>query len=81
MDMMDKSIEILQLDEQIAANPADYKLRLERGKLYFKRHDFGNAQNDFMAVLEIDPAIKEAEEYIVMIKEILEFRNVDIYNP
>jgi hypothetical protein len=43
--------------------------------------NFGAAMNDFLVVQEIDPENKVAEEFIDFINEILNFRNLDLYNP
>jgi hypothetical protein len=37
--------------------------------------------NDFIAIQELDPQNKEAQEYLDFLNEILNFRNLDMYNP
>ncbi len=69
------------LDEAIAANPADRALREERGRLRFRRNMWGEALNDFNAMLRKDASNTVAREYADMIHEILTFRYKDIYNP
>lgn len=53
----------------------------ERGEIYFRRNEWGNALNDFNRIVETDPEDREAAEMTKMIYEILEFRYTDIYNP
>ncbi len=62
-------------DEQSA------ELYIERGKCYFRQQEWGSAINDFQCAIHIDPSLKEAQQYIDMTCEILEFRYKDIYNP
>ncbi len=73
--------EILLLTEAIGETPDDAGLYFERGKLYYRQNDFGRAMNDFLKTKELNPAHPEAEEYVRMVCEILEFRYKDIYNP
>ncbi len=54
---------------------------LERGKRYFRRNEWGSAVNDFNRAREIAPDCTEAQQFIEMAEEILEFRYKDIYNP
>ncbi len=72
---------IASLDEAIAASPADAALYKERGRLYLQNNDFGNALNDFLRAAGIDPSDGEPVQYISMIREILDFRHTDLYNP
>lgn len=72
--------EIEALSERLAEAPCDRGLLIERGKLYLQRNDFGNALNDFLMAEELTPG-QETKEYISMIREILDFRYTDIYNP
>ncbi len=58
-----------------------FLLYMERGKLYHRKGLFGNARNDFRQALEIKPDDREAEAYISLITEILNYRYKDIYNP
>lgn len=72
---------IAELNKAIGENPERADLYLERGKEHFKVHNLGAALNDFMKVCEIEPECTEAQEYVVMIDEILEYRYTDIMNP
>lgn len=54
---------------------------LERGKHHYRSGAFGTAANDFKRVLEADPDNTEASEFLVLIDEILNFRNTDLLNP
>ena len=73
--------DIQRLTDAIAASPEDIDLYAERGKAYFKAHDFGNALNDFNKVLSLEPNHVEVGQYVEMINEILAYRYTDIYNP
>ena len=78
---MDNQIDIQRLTDAITAAPDNIELYTERGKLYFKAHDFGNALNDFNKVLSLAPEHVEVGQYVKMINEILAYRYTDIYNP
>ena len=66
---------------QIAAEPENTALYVERGKLHYRMGEWGPALNDFNAALRIDAEHVEAKEFARMVQEILEFRYKDIYNP
>ena len=80
-DLWSVETTIRMLDERLAAQPDDTALLLRRGECHFRRNDWGKALNDFNKVLRIDPDRTEAQQYAQMIREILEFRYKDIYNP
>ena len=69
------------LTEQIAADPENTALYMERGKLHYRLNEWGAALNDFNRVLQADDSHAEARQYAQMVQEILEFRYKDIYNP
>ena len=71
----------LQPTAQIAAEPGNTALLVERGKLHYRMGEWGPALNDFNAALRIDDTHVEAKEFARMVQEILEFRYKDIYNP
>lgn len=54
---------------------------MERGKLHYRLNEWGAALNDFNRVLQADDSHAEARQYAQMVREILEFRYKDIYNP
>ena len=72
---------IAALGAQIAAEPRNTALLVERGKLHYRMGEWGPALNDFNAALRIDDTHVEAKEFARMVQEILEFRYKDIYNP
>ena len=72
---------IAALTARITERPGDVELLLERGKLHYRMGEWGPALNDFNAVLRIDAAHVEAQQFAQMVQEILEFRYKDIYNP
>ena len=72
---------IAALGAQIAAEPGNTALLVERGKLHYRMGEWGPALNDFNRVLQTDDSHAEARQYAQMVQEILEFRYKDIYNP
>lgn len=56
-------------------------LYTERGKLHYRLNRWGDALNDFNRALAADPDHTEAGQFARMVREILEFRYKDIYNP
>lgn len=78
---MENCNEIERLSIAISGSPEDVSLLIERGKAYFRAHDFGHALDDFNQVLLRDEANMEVRQYVKMINEILEYRYKDIYNP
>lgn len=72
---------IAALTAQIAADPENTALYIERGKLHYRCGEWGPALNDFNRVLARDASHVEARQFAQMVQEILEFRYKDIYNP
>lgn len=72
---------IASLTAQIAAQPDQIGLYIERGKLHYRLNEWGAALNDFNHVLSIDDDHAEARQFVQMVQEILQFRFKDIYNP
>lgn len=66
---------------RIGENPDDPGGYVERGKIYYRMQDWGNALNDIMKALELDPSSGEARTYEKMINDILDYRYKDYYNP
>ena len=60
---------------------AEIEALITRAKAAYGRNEWGKALNDFNAALELSPDNREAQEYVKMIHEILDFRYKDIYNP
>lgn len=54
---------------------------IAQAKEAYGRNEWGRALNSFNAALEMEPSNREAQEYVKLINEILEFRYKDIYNP
>lgn len=78
---MDNKGEIARLTAEIAARSGDAALYFERGRLHYKAGDFPSALNDFNEGLTFDAENTEAQQYVRMINEILDYRYTDIYNP
>ncbi len=71
--------EYIETHKLYMENTLEQELAL--GKEAFARSDFGAAKNHFGAVLRMDAANCEAEQWLDMIEEILAFRHKDYYNP
>ena len=72
------------LTARIDADPgaaANADLLVERGKLHYRRNEWGAALNDFNRALALDKEHTEARQYVEMVQEILQFRYTDLYNP
>lgn len=54
---------------------------MERGRLHYRSSNFGHALNDFSKAIELDANLCEAREFKIMTEAILNFRNLDLYNP
>jgi tetratricopeptide (TPR) repeat protein len=52
-----------------------------RGEIYYKWQKLGDSLNSFQKVLDIAPENENAKTYVVMIKNILNFYNKELYNP
>ena len=72
---------IVALNALLDQDPQNVEFLMQRAKLHYRRNEWGNALNDFHAVLRMDPQHKEAKQFIEMVQEILAFRYTDIYNP
>lgn len=72
---------IASLTAAIESSPEDTSLYIQRGKACLKENNFGGALNDFNAVIRLQPDNVEAEQYISMITEILDYRCTDLLNP
>ena len=57
------------------------ELYFERAKLYYRSGRNSEALNDFLKVVQLDPANTEAREYEHQIREIFDYRYMDYYNP
>lgn len=65
----------------IERSPLDAGAYFNRAQLYYRASDFGNALNDIIKTLELDPDNAEARTYEKMIRDIFEYRYTDYYNP
>lgn len=70
-----------RLTLRIGQAPHDPAPLVERGRWYYRRNEWGKALNDFRRALGIDAGLREAQQYVAQIEEILAFRYKDIYNP
>ncbi len=66
----------------IAQLPGQEDVYFARAELFYKLNRYGEAINDYLRVLEINPENNEAAGKIDILKTILRFHNTDIYaNP
>ena len=72
---------VRSIEERLAARPDDAEALMERGRLHYRRNEWGDALNDFGRVSELQPDNTEARQMKEMICEILQFRYTDLYNP
>ena len=80
-DLWSPASYIASLTARLEATPDDASLYVERGQWHYRRNEWGEALNDFNRVLQADDSHAEARQYAQMVREILEFRYKDIYNP
>ena len=69
------------LNRCIQENSLNDQALLVRGKVNYKQQKWGEAMNDFAAVLEIDPENPEAKSGLQMAKNILGYFTPDLFNP
>ncbi|MGE4587868.1 MAG: tetratricopeptide repeat protein [Mangrovibacterium sp.] len=65
----------------LEAEPHLACLHFWRGKVHFRKQEWGKAINAFQRVLEIDPHYPEAREQMEMARSILDFYTPDMFNP
>ena len=76
---LNKSLEIL--NSQIQLGLKDVDVLLLRARIHYKMQKWGDAMNDFAAVLDIDPQNTEAKTGLEMAKSILGYFTPDMFNP
>lgn len=69
------------LTQVISEEPINADAYFYRGKVRWQKGNLAPAINDFEKVLQIDPLHNQAKISIEMVKQILGFRNPDLYNP
>jgi len=74
-----KALEML--DNLIPENHSDIGLLLLRGRIYYKMQRWGDAMNDYAAVLDIESQNHEAKVGLEMSKNILGYFTPDMFNP
>lgn len=71
---------IAKLDEYIAAHPESDDALLLRGIKHWGAGHRSQAMTDYLSAIDINPA-SQAREALKAAKEILDYRNKDLYNP
>jgi len=69
------------LDLLVLENTTDIQLLLLRGRIFYKMQKWGDAMNDYVAVLEMEPENAEANSGLEMAKSILGYFTPDMFNP
>ena len=69
------------LNKLIIKDPGDIDSHLLRGRINIKIQNWGDAMNDFAAVLEFDPDNSDAKTGLEMVKNILGYFTPDMFNP
>jgi tetratricopeptide (TPR) repeat protein len=64
----------------IEENPLNSEAYFYRGKARWQSGNLPSAINDFQKTLEINPLHNQAKVSIEMVRQILGFRNPDLYN-
>ncbi len=78
-DEINQALEIL--DQILVAEPEMCDALLLRGHIYYRMQQWGNAMNDYTAVLELDPDNDEARLGLEMANNILGYFTPDMFNP
>lgn len=74
-----KSQEIL--NQLISDYPGDIDSLILRGRISSKMQNWGDAMNDFAAVMDLDPGNSDAKTGLDMAKSILGYFTPDMFNP
>jgi len=69
------------LNELIINNPGDIDSLILRGRISSKMQKWGDAMNDFAAVLDLDPDNSDAKSGLEMARNILSYFTPDMFNP
>lgn len=69
------------LNQCISEKAIDIQYLLLRGRIHYKMQSWGDAMNDFAAVLDADPDNSEAKTGLQMAKNILGYFTPDMFNP
>jgi tetratricopeptide (TPR) repeat protein len=73
---------LLKIEEQLAlGGEPTADIHFQKGRVYVKKQEWGQAINAFNQVLEIDPDYPGAQNQIDLVKSILGFFNPDLINP
>ena len=74
-----RALQMLKL--VLEENSSDSEALLLRARIQYKMQQWGDAMNDFSAVLELDPDNLEAKTGLEMAKSILGYFTPDMFNP
>jgi tetratricopeptide (TPR) repeat protein len=69
------------LTKVIEADPVNAEAYFYRGKARWQNGSLPAAINDFQKTLDLNPLHNQAKVSMEMVKQILGFRNPDLYNP
>jgi len=75
---LDKAKELLS--KAIENDPLNAEAYFQRGKVHRQLGNNMAAMNDFYKTIDIDPSHNQAKISLEMVKQIMAFRNPDLYN-
>lgn len=72
---------LLAVNQWIAYDRSNLPGYLLRARIYSRMQNWGNAMNDYMQVLEMEPENQEAKAGLEMVSSILTYFTPDMFNP
>jgi len=72
---------LVVLYQIIGADHLDVQALLLRGRIFYKMQKWGDAMNDYNAVIELDAENSEAKLGLEMAKNILGYFTPEMFNP
>ena len=69
------------VNEYLSGDKENVDALLLKARIYYKLQRWGEAMNEYHAVLEMDPENKEAKSGLEMAKSILGYFTPDMFNP
>ena len=79
LNKFDEALNII--DEFLKDHPKDEQLHFWKGKIHYKKQEWGLAINEFNIVLEINPDNQEAKTSAELANAILGYYTPDMFNP
>ena len=80
-EMNDLAGSLESVTKYLTGNKDNKEALLLRARIQYKMQRWGDAMNDYHAVLDIDPNNREARSGLEMAKSILGYFTPDMFNP